>query len=86
MTFTVKTISTWGSPNDYNAPAILEARDTYLRPQVDAGNVSGDPIIISNTQVELHWVSREAAEEWKSIIEDVAAKNNLSLTVEITDL
>lgn len=86
MAFNVKTTMTWSVGPEAQPSSLVEARKEWLDAAVAAEKTESNvvtPLSEDGKTSERFWVSQEAAEEWKSFIENLAQENGLTVEVVI---
>jgi hypothetical protein len=94
MAFNVKTTMTWSASGDDLPRALVDARNIFLEEAVSAGKIEAGifpavvALVVSKSEddktSERLWSSREAAEEWKTFLENLAEEHQVEVSVEIS--
>jgi transposase len=87
MAFNVKTTMTWSVRGEDQPRSLEDARNIFLAEAVAAGKTEHKmvpPKSEDGKTAERLWASREAAEEWKTFLENLAEENQVEVSVEIS--
>jgi hypothetical protein len=87
MAFNVKTTMTWSVRGEDQPPALFDARNVFLAAAISEGKTENDvvaPLSEDGKTSERFWSSTEAAEEWKTFLENLAEENQIEVSVEIS--